>query len=182
MNRVSHFHLILVAAAALAFVAAAGCASGPAKVEPPTIYYGEDVCDQCGMVISDERFAAASVVEVAPGQTEARVFDDVGDLFLYHEEHADETVLARYVHDYNTQAWLAAEDAFYVASDAIHSPMVHGVAAFATRKDAGKMAADVGGETLDYAGLVALADAGAFDPAHTGQMPMDMGDDTGAGQ
>ncbi len=33
----------------------AACAGGQAKVEPPTIYYGEDVCDHCNLIINDER-------------------------------------------------------------------------------------------------------------------------------
>jgi copper chaperone NosL len=177
VSRLQQYCLIRVLAAALAVVALAGCASSQAKIEPPTIYYGEDICDQCGMIISDERFAAASVVEVGEGRTDTRVFDDVGGLFVYHAAHPDETVLARYVHDYNTKAWLAAEDAFYVRSDDVHSPMGHGVAAFETRDGAEEFAAVLNGQApavVDYTTLVAMADTGIFDAAPAGEMQMEM--------
>ncbi len=38
---------------------AAGCAQGTAEIKPPEIRYGEDVCVECKMIISDPRFAAA---------------------------------------------------------------------------------------------------------------------------
>lgn len=167
---------MLVLAVTLSVLALAGCASGQAKIEPPTIYYGEDICDQCGMIINDERFAAASVVEVGEGRTDTRAFDDIGGLFLYHNAHPQETVLARYVHDYNTKEWLAAEDAVYVTSDAIHSPMGHGVAALATQDAAEQLAAEMDGEIIKYSGLRAKADAGMlFGAAHAGEMEMDAG-------
>jgi nitrous oxide reductase accessory protein NosL len=62
---------ILVLALALA---ACGGAPG-AEPTPPTIHYGEDICDICGMIISEERHAASYVTEDGVGHA----FDDIGD-------------------------------------------------------------------------------------------------------
>lgn len=150
----------------------AACGGGQAKIEPPAIYYGEDVCDQCNMIISDERFAAAMIVEVEPGRTDSRVFDDIGGMLLYQNAHLELKVLARYVHDYETKEWLAAEDAYFVHSEQVHSPMNHGVIAAKTQEQAERLAAEFDGRVMAYAGLADLADAGTFAGPH---MKMDVG-------
>ncbi len=144
----------------------AACGGGPARLEPPKIYYGEDVCDQCGMIISDERFAAATIVAVSEGQTDSRVFDDIGGMLLYHLKHPELKVLARYAHDYETKEWLPAEESFFVHSEEIHSPMAHGVIACKTREQADRLATQFHGQVLTYEGVVALAEAGAFAGSH----------------
>jgi len=111
---------------------AAGCGSRVAPNEPPEIVYGEDVCDQCNMIISDDRFAAAAVVEEAPGDYAYRLFDDIGDMLAYREEHPDLDFVTLWVHDYNTREWLDAATAAYVVAVEIRSPMAYGFAAFAT--------------------------------------------------
>lgn len=154
-------------------VALTACGSGPAQTEPPKIYYGEDICDECSMIISDERFAAATIVEVSEGRTESRIFDDIGGMFLYHIKHPELKVLARYVHDYETREWLTAEDAFFVHSEDVHSPMAHGVIACKTRGQAERLAGQFNGQVLTYNDLVALAEAGAFAAPYK---KLDMGD------
>ena len=37
----------------------AACAQGATELNPPEIRYGEDVCADCNMIISDPRFASA---------------------------------------------------------------------------------------------------------------------------
>ena len=94
---------------------------------PPEIAYGEDVCDQCNMIISDERYAAGLVVEVEPGRYEHRIFDDIGDLLVYEQEHVDElTVAAYYVHDYGSKEWIDGQAAYYISSRELLTPMGFG--------------------------------------------------------
>ena len=50
------------------------------EAQPPEIHYGEDVCDACGMLISEAKFAAASVDQDGT----AHKFDDIGDLLDYY--------------------------------------------------------------------------------------------------
>lgn len=118
------------------------------------------------MIINDERFAAATIIEVSEGQTDSRLFDDLGGMFLYHLKHPELKVLARYVHDYETKDWLTAEDAFFVHSEEVHSPMAYGVIACKTREQADRLATQFHGQVLTYEGVVALAEAGAFAGHH----------------
>jgi copper chaperone NosL len=117
---------MLVSLLAFAGAGLAGCggpsADGP---QPPAITYGRDNCDECGMAISEPAFACGTLTAGGP-----HIFDDIGDMFVYHRKHADETLQAWFVHDYNTKAWTRGETATYVQSQSIHSPMGHGLAAF----------------------------------------------------
>jgi copper chaperone NosL len=110
----------------------AACQPRSEEPRPPEIVYGQDVCAQCGMIISEARFAAATVVVDGP----AHKFDDVAEMVIYHMDHPDEDVRAWFVHDYNTEAWIRGETAFYVVSDDVHSPMGGGIAAFERQADA----------------------------------------------
>jgi copper chaperone NosL len=109
-------------------VALTACSSST-EVQPPEIHYSEDVCDACGMLISDAKFAAAAVEEDGT----ARKFDDIGDLVDYCADHADAKVKAYFVHDYPSEKWLRAEIASYIVSPQIQTPMAHGIAAYADR-------------------------------------------------
>jgi len=91
----------------------------------PEIAYGEVICEQCGMIVSEEAQAAA--YRLVDGGL--RVFDDLGDMVLYHRLN-DEDVYIFWVHDYQTEEWMHAPDAFYVATDDLVTPMGHGLAAF----------------------------------------------------
>jgi copper chaperone NosL len=97
------------------------------------------------MIISDPRFAAAAVT--ADGTV--TLFDDIGDLLAYRKENRPSWV-AIWVHDYETQEWLRAEDAWYLLAPGIRSPMGWGLAAFATEEAASARQAELGGELLRW--------------------------------
>lgn len=138
-----------------------GCRSATDVDTPPDIRYGEDVCDQCRMIISDKRFAAAYVTS----QGETRRFDDIGDLVLYHRTHAEE-VAVFWVHDYDSRAWLRAEQALFVTGPAIHTPMGHGIVAFDDQQRAAAMAAAHQSDVLTFAELLRHPMAAGADSAH----------------
>lgn len=91
----------------------------------PKIAYGEVICEQCGMIVSEEAQAAA--YRLPDG--DLRVFDDLGDMVLYHRLN-NEDVHIFWVHDFQTGEWMHAPDAFFVATDDLVTPMGHGIAAF----------------------------------------------------
>jgi copper chaperone NosL len=131
--------------AALLFLAA--CASnGGDELEPPEILYGQDMCESCGMLIDDPRFAAATLT--ADGQSHK--FDDMNEMFLFHQENPEIEVTAWFVHHYDSEEWLRAEGAFFVHSSEILSPMAGGLAAFATRAEADALATELGAEALSF--------------------------------
>ncbi|MHC4102471.1 MAG: nitrous oxide reductase accessory protein NosL, partial [Planctomycetota bacterium] len=94
-------------AACLWILVSAGCGDAPA-IAPPQILLGQDVCDVCSMIITDDRYAAGLVVG-NDGGYETRAFDDIGCLLMYEDEQPDETVAARYVHDFRTRTWRDAD-------------------------------------------------------------------------
>lgn len=127
-----------------------GCGSQPVDA-PPEVRYGESVCAECNMILSDERFATATVIEGARGP-EPRLFDDF-NCQANHERTLTEPVLARWVHDYETNAWLAAESAFYLKSPGLNTPMASGIAAFTMKDGAERVREEVGGEVSAFAEL-----------------------------
>lgn len=135
---------VLAAAAALA-----GCSDVDASL-PPDVTYGVSVCADCGMIISDERYATALVIEDERGRPEALLFDDAGDQIIYERENKTGKVLARWVHDQQTNAWLPAESAWYIRAKSLPTPMASGIAAFAQKADAERMASELGGVVLTF--------------------------------
>ena len=130
---------------ALTLVATA-CAPANQEPQPPEIAYGHDMCDICGMLVSDPRYAAALLLD----NGQALKFDDTGEMFVYHDKHPEQAVRAWFVHDYNTEQWVRGESAYYVVSTQIQSPMGFGVAAFGERSAAETFAQRIGVRVLTF--------------------------------
>ncbi len=113
------------------------CQSPVDLSEPPEIRYGEEMCRECGMIISEPRFAAAYYT--ADGN--ARRFDGIGGMASHHAEN-QEDVAQFWVHDYDTEEWIIADQAFFVMSDQLHTPMDFGVVAFSDQSRAQEHASE----------------------------------------
>ena len=139
----------------LSFIVIAACGGAAVTSDtPPEIVYGEDVCDQCNMIISDERFAAGLVIEVEPGSYEHRIFDDIGDLLAYEKAYRNElTIVTYYVHDYNSIEWIDGKDAYYIHSEELFTPMGFGLAAVAQGLEAEALAEEWNGSVLTFTEL-----------------------------
>jgi copper chaperone NosL len=137
----------------LLFFLLAAC--GGARIDPntpPEILYGEDVCTRCGMIISDDRFAAALVIEKSANDYEQMLFDDAGEMFAFVAEDKGELKLVNwFVQDYNSREWMDAQAAWYVVADSLQTPMGFGIAAFAQELEAKALAQEWGGEVLTFA-------------------------------
>lgn len=132
--------------------AALGC-EREAQTGPPAIGYASDVCDQCNMIISDERFAAAMRVVEPDGFTTSVIFDDLNCMVRYESANDGLTVLNRWTHHYLTNAWLEVSEARFVQSDDLVTPMGSHVAAFATEAEADGAAESLGGEPASWESL-----------------------------
>ena len=135
----------------LCFVAAAGvllaaCSPENSGPQPPGILYGQDICDGCGMIIDDARFAAALILE----NGETRKFDDLAEMFAYAAEHPQEEVKAWFAHDYESEAWVNAVSAFYLVGNGLATPMGSGLIAFETRQSALTYASEGNAEVLSF--------------------------------
>jgi len=128
------------------------CSSGPNLDEPPEIRYGEDTCDRCLMIINEARYAAATVT--SDGQ--ARRFDDIGGMLAYTQETAED-VAVFWVHDFDTEEWLKAGEAYFVKSDHL-TPMGFGIVAFAEQSRAESWAGQEGGMVMTFVELLSGED------------------------
>jgi copper chaperone NosL len=82
---------------------------------------------------------------------ETRRFDDIGGMVAYIDE-ISEDVAVFWVHDFDTEEWLKAEEAFYVESQQ-QTPMGFGVIAFSDQQRADQWATENEGVMLSYADL-----------------------------
>lgn len=126
----------LVIALLLAAIMAA-CGGGESSDEPPEILYGQDVCSNCNMIISEENYASAYWTT----DGEARRFDDMGEMLQFMQSNPEDRS-STWVHDVNTAEWIRAEDAWIVMNAGLMTPMGTGIAAVSNEEDAKALAFD----------------------------------------
>lgn len=114
----------------LALFLLVACA-GPKPGQPPEIVFGRHECARCGMIVSEERYAAGFVGD----DGEPVAFDDLGELLALLD--AEPGLRARaWARDLNGRGWLRLSEAAVVQVPALATPMGTGWAAFATREQA----------------------------------------------
>jgi copper chaperone NosL len=120
----------------------AACSRQPGDPQPPEIIYGQDMCDGCGMIISEARFAAATLLH----NGELRKFDDLGEMLVYHMDNPQDQVKAWFVHDFYSEAWLRGEKAFFVKNENLITPMGMHIVAFEEQAQAQSFLEEQGGK------------------------------------
>lgn len=148
MNRRAALAALLALSVSLTLIGV-GC-SGEDTSGPPDIKYGRDVCEQCHMIISEPRYAAA--YRNASGK--AFKFDDIGDMVTHAVKAGESDGKRAWVHDYKTEEWIAAGDAWFVRSPDIQTPMGGGIIAFTKQNEAEQFVADEGGKLLRWSELI----------------------------
>jgi copper chaperone NosL len=134
-------------AAAAVMVAALASACGGTGPRP--IHVGEEECEHCRMVISDERFAAQlltrhgkalsfDAAECMAGYVNGRktVEADIHSLWVLDASDADR--------------WLPAEEAVFLRSPQVRSPMGAGLIAYSDADAAHRARDELGGELLHW--------------------------------
>lgn len=152
--------LVMVLAAFLLLALPACGGDAAAEPTPPTIHYGEDICEFCGMIVSEERFAAGYITPAG----EERIFDDIGDMVQAHLRDEEEAA-ALFVHDYQDHTWLRAETAHYLLSSDLPTPMLSGLAAFPTAAEAKSLAGELGGQVMTFEELLSHYRENSSSPA-----------------
>jgi copper chaperone NosL len=132
------------------------------SLEPPVIYFGQHECDVCRMIISDERYAAAALVENERGRLDPLLFDDIGCLFQYEQDEPDERIAARFVRDAQQAIWLDLDAAVLLHSRTLQTPMAFHLAALQTHEQAQQMQQEHPGDLLDLEGARRRFEAGTL--------------------
>jgi copper chaperone NosL len=118
----------------IAFIITGCIKSVPDK--PPVIMAGKDACDNCFMLINENKYAAS--IWLSNG--EAKRFDDIGCMMNYvHQKNSN--VIAYWVYDYNTGQPVRAERSFFISTDSLTTPMGSGLIAFDSMNKAASFAA-----------------------------------------
>ncbi len=140
--------------AGLVCVSVAGCDDRTVD-GPPVLRVGRDECAGCGMLIAEDRCAAACLVE-RDGVREPMVFDDLGCLLDYERDlPAGARVVSRFARDYHARAWLSCDAATFLwTGDGVHTPMGSGIIAFADRAAAEQAHAAHAGEVIAWPEVV----------------------------
>jgi copper chaperone NosL len=121
--------------------------------KPAAVHLGEDSCAACKMIISEERYGAQLH---QPGKPVQR-FDDFGCLLAQNYPSTGKHVI--YVRSSEDGSWLVDDQAVFVVSKQISSPMGYGISAFATKESASKYAEQFGDSKI-YSITELVHDAG----------------------
>ena len=97
--------------------------------KPEPLSYNKDACQSCKMTLVDKKFGA----EIVTKKGKVFKFDDANCMINYMNENKmdDRDIAFRLITDYSRPATLIeADNAFYMKSEKIQSPMNSQVAAF----------------------------------------------------
>lgn len=92
----------------------------------------EDMCAYCKMAISEKRYAA----EFIDGEGQPSKFDDIGCMGNFIKTRNVTAIAAYFVMDFKEGKWIKADNAYYVRSVELRTPMNGGIIAFQNESDA----------------------------------------------
>jgi copper chaperone NosL len=93
----------------------------------PVALAPEDMCSYCRMAISEKQYAA----ELIDGDEQAFKFDDIGCMLNFIKKGSVSVSAASFfVIDFDQRQWIKADDAYYVRSSELTTPMNGGIIAF----------------------------------------------------
>lgn len=121
------------------------------EVAPQKIEYGSDACHFCDMTIVDSKFAAQMVTS----KGKAYKYDAIECMIhSYHEEFKDTEMAYKLVVDFeNPGTFINAEDAGYLISEKIKSPMGKNLSAYQNQEKAEKAKDNFTGNTYSWTAI-----------------------------
>lgn len=138
---------VMAAAIAFLFLVTTSCNAGP---EP--IVTGRDHCDFCKMTVSDDRYGA----EIVTQKGKVFKFDDAHCIlsFLQAEGFDKSSVKDIYFTDFsNGHSLIKTNEAFFLKSDQLRSPMGGNIAAFSSKDSLDKVQAEFPGTIVSWSEL-----------------------------
>ena len=125
-----------------------------AGIEPVAIA-AEDMCSFCRMAISEKQYAS----ELITRDADALKFDDIGCMVNYREQNKQKIeIAASFVTDFYSRTWIRGENAYYVKSGRIKTPMSGDVIAFKSDSKARQFAANVEGSLTSFEDVMKMKD------------------------
>jgi copper chaperone NosL len=126
----------------------ANCQKG--AVEPVALV-PEDMCSYCRMAISEKQYAA----EMIDGEGQPFKFDDIGCMLNFvKKQSVSVSSSSFFVMDFEQRQWLKADDAYYVRSSELTSPLSGGIIAFKDQNKAQEAAGKYHGKLLRFKELL----------------------------
>ena len=122
---------------------------GGCTPEPEPIFYGEDQCIYCKMIISERGYGAELVTQ----KGKVYKFDTIECLTAYilQQQAEPERIHSMWAVNFNgTDRLLDVTKSIFLHSDRLHSPMGLNLSAFSTREDAEGMRQKYGGQLLSW--------------------------------
>ena len=117
----------------------------------PVALAPEDMCSYCRMAISEKQYAA----EVLDSDHQAFKFDDIGCMVNFVESKKNKAPIAAYfVMDFDKRDWIKGEDAHYVRTSEVTTPMNGGIIAFRTQSQAQQAVDKYQGKLLRWKDIV----------------------------
>lgn len=104
------------------------------EVNPEALCYGVDACHTCKMTLMDTKFGA----EIVTKKGKVYKFDDINCMINFYDsgyEPIDEMAYKLVVDYAQPEKLIEAQDAFYLKSNQIRSPMASGIAAFEAKSE-----------------------------------------------
>ena len=132
------------------------CATVSCNVEPEQINYGSDACAFCKMTIVDQQHASQYVTK----KGKQFKFDAIECMVNAIAEKGSEEVKIFLVADYQVPgSMISAQEAAYLISKEIKSPMGANLSAFASKEKAVITQKDKGGDIYNWQELLIKFDA-----------------------
>lgn len=126
-------------------LALAQCRQGTSE---PVSIEANDMCSFCRMSISEKRYAA----ELIDDDGQVFKFDDIGCMTNFlKQKRTNASIQATFVMDFDRREWVKAENAFYVHSSELKTPMNGGIVAFTDQSNAEAALAKYHGTMLRFA-------------------------------
>lgn len=115
--------------------------------KPQPIALGHESCSYCRMMISDQEFGS----QILNKQGRAIMFDSVECMAAFDVKDDGENLHSKWVPDFlDPEQWIRADEAVYLQSETLRSPMGLYLTAHATREKADEIRQEYGGELLSY--------------------------------
>jgi copper chaperone NosL len=123
------------------------------STEPQALEYGKDGCFACKMTLMDKKFGA----EIVTTKGKVYKFDDVNCMITYVNTSTlnERDIAHQLVVDFATpEKFVDANQAFFLKSENIKSPMASQVAAFSKKEELENVKMELGGIYLVWGELV----------------------------